>query len=94
MAVKAAAAGRSLEHLLVKAGYEQVKARSAVLQFDDFAVARAAGGPFDRAVDDAADGVITTPEGQEYLRQLRSASERGAFFFAAASVLASGRRPD
>jgi hypothetical protein len=29
--VKAAAAGRSLKHLLVKAGYEQVKARSTLL---------------------------------------------------------------
>jgi SAM-dependent methyltransferase len=86
--------GRSLKHLLVTAGYEQVTAQPAVLHFDDFAVARAAGGPFDRAVEDAiADGVVTTPEGQEYLRQLQSASDRGAFFFAAASVVASGRRP-
>jgi SAM-dependent methyltransferase len=86
--------GRSLKHLLVSAGYEQVRAQSAALQFDDFAVARAAGGPFDRAVEDAiADGVITTSEGQAYLSQLQSASDRGAFFFAAASVVASGRRP-
>ena len=32
-------------------------------------------------------------EGQEYLSQLQSASDRGAFLFAAASVVASGRRP-
>jgi SAM-dependent methyltransferase len=86
--------GRSLKHLLVTAGFEQVSAEPAVLRFDDFAVARAAGGPFDRAVEDAvADGVITAPEGQKYLSQLQSASDRGAFFFAAASVVASGRRP-
>lgn len=86
--------GRSLKHLLVSAGYEQVSAQSAVLQFDDVAVARAAGGPFDRAVEDAvADGVITISEAQDYLSQLQSASDRGAFFFAAASVVATGRRP-
>jgi len=56
--------------LLVTAGYEQVSAEPAVLQFDDFAVAPAAGGPFDRAVEDAvAHGVITAPEGRKYLSQ-------------------------
>ena len=60
----------------------------------DEAVARAAGGPFDRAVEDAvADGAVTSPEGQAYLSRLQWASDRGAFCFAVASVVAGGRRP-
>jgi ubiquinone/menaquinone biosynthesis C-methylase UbiE len=87
--------GRALKDLLVSAGFEQVTASPVTVHFDDFVEARAAGGPFDRAVDDAvANGAISAEQGAWYLEKLEAANRRGGFFFAACSVVATGRRPD
>jgi SAM-dependent methyltransferase len=86
--------GRQVPDLLVAAGFVDVEAHMVTTSVTDLAVARAGGGPFDRAVDDAVDAAaITAEEGRAYLAALEAADQRGAFLFSAASVVATARRP-
>jgi SAM-dependent methyltransferase len=79
--------GRALPQLVIDAGMTVDKVWATPIVHTSLASARAAGGPFDRAVTDAvADGVITAAEGSAYLDALEAADAHGSFFFAAFAV--------
>jgi SAM-dependent methyltransferase len=91
---KHARIGRSLPALLDRVGFVEITARSVLVNYTDFSVARAAGGPFDRAVAAAIeDGAITADEGAAYTASLEEADARGTFFFAALSVIVRATCP-
>jgi SAM-dependent methyltransferase len=80
-------AGRALPRLVIDAGMTVVKTWATPIVYTSLASARAAGGPFDRAVADAAtEGVITASEGNAYIDALADADGRGHFVFAALAV--------
>jgi hypothetical protein len=79
--------GRALPRLVIDAGMTVVRTWATPIVYTSLASARAAGGPFDRAVADAiADGVITDSEGTAYIDALVEADRHGHFVFAALAV--------
>ncbi len=79
--------GRALPRLVVEAGLTVVKTWATPILYPTLELARAAGGPFDRAVADAvADGVITASEGEAYVDALVEADRHGHFVFTALAV--------
>ena len=79
--------GRALPRLVVDAGLTVVTTWATPILYPTLQLARAAGGPFDRAVADAvADGVITASEGDAYIDALAEADQHGHFVFAALAV--------
>jgi hypothetical protein len=82
--------GRELSGLAIEAGLTVVGNWVTPVVYRSFEAARAAGGPFDRSVDDAvAGGAISPAEGDEYRASLGARDRRGAFFFAALAVSVS-----
>jgi SAM-dependent methyltransferase len=79
--------GRSLAALLTSAGMAVAKTWVTPIVHTSLSAARAAGGPFDRAIDDAVtDGAISPSEADAYRLSLVKADEQGTFFFAALAV--------
>lgn len=79
--------GRSLADLTTKAGLTMTATWVSPIVHRSFASARAAGGPFDVAVEAAvADAAITSEEADRYLVSLAELDERRAFFFAGLAV--------
>ena len=79
--------GRALPRLVIDAGHDCRQAWATPILYTSLASARAAGGPFDRAVADAiADGVITDSEATVYIDALVEADRHGHFVFAASAV--------
>jgi len=84
--------GRDLPALAVAAGLEVVDRWLTPIEHRSLATARAAGGPFDVAVDAAvAAGAITAEEGRRYLASLAERDAVGAFLFASAAVTVVAR---
>jgi SAM-dependent methyltransferase len=85
--------GRNLPELATNAGLTVAKSWLNPIQIRSFALARAAGGPFDMATSQAiAAGAITADEGEAYLHSLEDLDRRGAFYFMALTVSVSARR--
>ena len=79
--------GRNLPELAINVGLTITKSWLNPIQFRSFAWARAAGGPFDVATQEAMTaGAITAEEGAAYLASLEDLDQRGAFHFTAISV--------
>lgn len=79
--------GRGLATLAANAGLTVVKQWVTPIVHTALATARAAGGPFDRAIEDAvADGAISASERDAYIASLEAADERDAFLFAGLSM--------
>lgn len=79
--------GRRLADLAATAGLTGSVTWASPIIYRSFASARAAGGPFDVAVEAAvADAAITREEANRYLSSLAELDERGAFFFAGLAV--------
>ena len=79
--------GRNLATLATDAGLTVVKTWVTPIMHTSLAAARAAGGPFDRALEDAvADGAISASECDAYVGSLEAADARGAFLFAGLSM--------
>lgn len=84
--------GRDLPALAVGAGLEVVGRWLGPIEHRSLATARAAGGPFDRAVDAAVEaGAVTAAEGRRYLASLEERDAVGAFLFAALGVTVVAR---
>jgi SAM-dependent methyltransferase len=84
--------GRDLPALAVGAGLEVVGRWLTPIEHRSWATARAAGGPFDRAVDAAvAGGAVSAEEGRRYLVSLEERDAVGAFLFAALAVTVVAR---
>lgn len=85
-------AGRSLPAVAFAAGMTVIRCITLPVMHRSLEAARAAGGPFDLAVDAAIDdGAITADEGRAYLDSLAELDEDGAFLFAGAAVSVLGR---
>ncbi len=79
--------GRLLADLAATAGLTVTATWVSPIVHRSFASARAAGGPFDVAVEAAvADAAITSEDGEHYLASLAELDERGAFLFAGLAV--------
>lgn len=79
--------GRNLPELAINAGLTITKSWVNPVQFRSFAIARAAGGPFDVATAEAITaGAITAEEGALYLQSLEDLDKRGAFCLLGATV--------
>jgi SAM-dependent methyltransferase len=79
--------GRRLPELVVGAGLAVNKTWATPIVHTSLASARAAGGPFDRAIADAvADHAISEGEAADYVASLVEADKRGAFLFVALAV--------
>jgi SAM-dependent methyltransferase len=86
--------GRTLAELVVGAGLTVSKTWATPIVHTSLASARAAGGPFDRAIADAvADGAISEGEAADYVASLVEADERGGFLFAALAVSGAATKP-
>lgn len=84
--------GRDLPALAVGAGLEVVGRGLGPIEHRSLATARAAGGPFDRAVEGAvAAGAVSAEEGRRYLASLEARDAAGAFLFAALTVTVVAR---
>jgi len=85
--------GRRLVDLAATAGLTVSATWALPIIHRSFASARAAGGPFDVAVEAAvADAAITSEEAACYLRSLADLDGRGAFFFAGLAVSIAATR--
>ena len=79
--------GRSLPALAVDAGMSVTRTWAIPIVYTSLAAARAAGGPFDRAIADTTDtGAITRQEADRYVASLVEADEQGAFCFVALAI--------
>ena len=84
--------GRDLPALAVGAGLEVVGRWLTPIEHRSLATARAAGGPFDRAVEAAVEaGAVSAEEGRRYLASLEERDALGAFVFAALAVTVVAR---
>jgi hypothetical protein len=84
--------GRDLPALAVGAGLEVVGRWLTPIEHRALAPARAAGGPFDRAVTAAVEaGAVSAEEGRRYLASLEERDAVGAFVFAALAVTVVAR---
>lgn len=87
--------GRELPDLAERAGLVPTATWARPVLHRSLAAARAAGGPFDTAVDAAVgDGVISQAEADRYLGSLEQLDRRGAFFFAGLSVAMMAKVPE
>lgn len=83
-------AGRNLAAVATAVGFDISRIWVTPILHTSFEQARAAGGPFDRAVADAvSDGIITPDEADRYVGSLQERDRDGAFVFAGLAVSVS-----
>ena len=87
--------GRRLPDLVTAAGLQLKRSWAFPIVHRKLDDARAAGGPFDRAVQAAVEaGAITGHEAEVYFSSLEQLDQRGAFFFVAMSVAVEASAPN
>jgi SAM-dependent methyltransferase len=85
--------GRNLPELATNAGLTITRTWLNPIQIRSFAIACAAGGPFDVATAQAITaGAITADEGAAYLASLEDLDQRGAFHFIGLTVSLAAHR--
>ena len=86
--------GRQLPDLATSAGLRVARSWAFPIVHRRLEHARAAGGPFDRAVESAvAAGAVNQSEADAYFESLHELDERGAFFFVAVGVSVEASTP-
>lgn len=86
--------GRQLPDLASQAGLRVERSWAFPIVHRRLDDARAAGGPFDKAVQSAVEaGAVTSEEATTYFDALTKLDERGAFFFAAMAIAVEASRP-
>ena len=86
--------GRRLPDLATTAGLQLDRSWAFPIVHRKLDDARAAGGPFDRAVESAVEaGAITAEEARDYFSSLAQLDQRGAFFFVAMAIAVEASAP-